>query len=62
MGKKKKSSDGETTNKVMWIAGTAAVTAFAMYYVNRNLNEKEELNRLRYAEKQQLPSAESDEG
>ncbi len=39
MGKKKKSSDGETTNKVMWIAGTAAVTAFAMYYVNRNLNE-----------------------
>jgi hypothetical protein len=49
MAKKKKSEDG-TTNKVMWVAGTAAVTAFAMYYVNRHLNEREELNRLRYAE------------
>ena len=46
----KKKNDDDTTNKIMWVAGTAAVTAFAMYYVNRHLNEREELNRLRYAE------------
>ncbi len=55
----KKSKDDDTGNKLLWLAGGAAVTAFAMYYVNRNLNEREELNRLRYAEKHQLK--ESDE-
>jgi len=48
----KKSKDEDTTNKVLWVAGTAAVTAFAMFYVNRHLNEREELNRLRFAESQ----------
>lgn len=46
----KKSKDEDTSNKVLWIAGAAAVSAFAMYYVNRHLNEREELNRLRYAQ------------
>lgn len=49
---KKKNSD-ETSHKLLWLAGGAAVTAFAMYYVNRHLNEREELRRLQYAEKQQ---------
>ena len=51
---KKKSKDDDTSNKVLWIAGAAGVTAFAMYYVNRHLNEREELNRLRYTERQSL--------
>lgn len=60
MAKKKK--DDDTSNKVMWVAGTAAVTAFAMFYVNRHLNEREELNRLRYAEdRRKLDSAKSED-
>jgi len=47
---KKKSDDDDTTNKLLWVLGTAAVTATAMYYVNKHLNEKEELNRLRFME------------
>lgn len=43
----------DTSNKLLWIAGGAAVTAFAMYYVNKHLNEREELRRLQYAERQQ---------
>ena len=46
-----KKSDDETSKKLLWIAGGAAVTAFAMYYVNKHLNEREELNKLRYAER-----------
>ena len=52
MAKSKK--DDETSNKLLWIAGGAAVTAFAMYYVNKHLNEREELQRLKYAERMQL--------
>ena len=44
----KKKDDSSTSNQIMWIAGAAAVTAFAMYYVNRQLNEREELQKLRY--------------
>jgi len=43
----------EDNNKILWIAGTACITAFAMYYVNRYLNEREELQRLKYAERQE---------
>ena len=49
-----KKKDDDTSNKVLWIAGAASVTAFAMFYVNRHLNEKEELNRLRYGKQQSL--------
>ena len=42
-----KSKNGDdTTNKILWIAGGAAVTAFAMYYVNKHLNDRKELQRL----------------
>ncbi|MHC4433924.1 MAG: hypothetical protein ACYTBS_18950 [Planctomycetota bacterium] len=59
----KKKNDDDTTNKIMWVAGTAAVTAFAMYYVNRHLNEREELSRLRYAEgRKRLESSGGGEG
>jgi len=44
---KKKKEDDDAFNKVLWVAGAAGVTAFAMFYVNKHLNEKEELNRLR---------------
>jgi len=50
----KSTKDDEATNKLLWIAGGAAVTAFAMYYVNKSLNEREELKRLKYAESRQL--------
>ena len=52
MGKKKK--DADSSNKVLWIAGAAATTAFAMFYVNKHLNEKEELNRLRYEGRREI--------
>lgn len=45
-----KKTDDDSSKKLLWIAGGAAVTAFAMYYVNKHLNEREELNRLRLAE------------
>jgi hypothetical protein len=55
---KKKKEDG-ASNKVLWIAGAAATTAFAMFYVNRHLNEREELNRLRYSDRKRLSESES---
>jgi len=54
MATKKKKEDDDTFNKVLWVAGAAGVTAFAMFYVNKHLNEKEELNRLRHSERPQL--------
>jgi len=50
MAKKK---DDDSNNKILWIAGTACITAFAMYYVNKHLNEREELQRLKWAERQE---------
>ena len=54
---KKKIGDDDGSSKFMYIAGAAAVTAFAMFYVNKHLNEREELNRLRYAEGQRKLSS-----
>ena len=48
-----KKKDDDTSNKLLWLLGGAAVTAFAMHYVNKSLNEREELRRLQYAERQQ---------
>ena len=45
-----KSNNDDTSNRLLWIAGGAAVSAFAMFYVNRYLNEREELKRLHYDE------------
>lgn len=51
MAKSKEDSDWGT--KLLWIAGGAAVTAAAMYYVNKQLKDREELQRLKYAEEHQ---------
>lgn len=48
------SGDKEKTNKFLWIAGTAAVTAFTMFYVNKHLNEKDELMKLRYSKGKEI--------
>lgn len=34
-------------NKILWIAGTAAVTAFVVWYVNRELSDREALRRMK---------------
>lgn len=48
-----KSKDGDdVSNKLLWIAGGALVSAGVMYYVNKHLREREELQRLKYAESQ----------
>lgn len=58
---KKKKDDDDTFNKVMWVAGAAGVTAFAMFYVNKHLNEKEELSRLRISGPASSSSSEGEE-
>jgi hypothetical protein len=47
-----KESGSELTNKLLWIAGGAAISAVAIFYVNRALTEREELKRLQAAEAQ----------
>jgi hypothetical protein len=42
----------DTTNKLLWAAGAAAVGAAAMYFVNRHLKEREELQLMKLAERQ----------
>lgn len=41
-------SKDEATNKLLWLAGGAAITGAVMYLVNKNLNERDELSKLRY--------------
>jgi len=48
----KSSSKENTSNKLLWIAGGAAVTAFAVYAVNKYLKDREELMMMRMLEKQ----------
>lgn len=48
----KKKDDDSTTNKVLWYAGAAAVGAFSMYWVNKYLKDREDLNMMRLAERQ----------
>jgi len=44
--------------KLMWIAGTAAVTAFVVFQVNKYMREKEQLTEMKALEKlqAQLPA------
>lgn len=37
-------------NKLLWIAGTAAVTAFVVYYVNKEMRTREDLKRMQMME------------
>jgi len=55
----KKDSD-KGVNRFAYIAGTAAVTAFAVYFVNRHLKERDELKMLRFAEEQKKLSGGGD--
>lgn len=48
MAKKKKREDGDVTNKLLWIAGGAAVTGTVIFLVQKNLKDQEELRDLRY--------------
>ena len=41
-------SKDEATNRLLWVAGGAAMTGAVMYFVNKNLNERDELSKLRY--------------
>lgn len=45
-------SKDDATNKLLWLAGGAAITGAVMYLVNKNLNERDELSKLRYADSQ----------
>lgn len=50
MAKKKK--DDDTTNKLLWYAGAAGVGAFSMYWVNKYLKDREDIQMMRLAERQ----------
>jgi hypothetical protein len=52
-------SEDTGREKLMWIAGTAAVTAFVVFQVNKYLREKDQLAELKAFEKlqSQLPAA-----
>lgn len=54
------SKEDSGREKLMWIAGTAAVTAFVVFQMNKYLKEKDQLAELKAFEKLQasLPAAE----
>lgn len=58
MAKKKKDSDAG--NKVLWAFGAAAVGAFTMYSVNKYMKDREELQLMKLAERQQVKAAEGE--
>jgi len=43
-----KNNKEDSTNKVLWLAGGAAVTGLVVYLVQKNLKDQEELRQLRY--------------
>jgi len=53
MAKSSKNNE-DFSSKLLWIAGGAALSAAAYYFVNKHLKEKEELQRLQYAEQRRL--------
>lgn len=38
---------GGDNNKILWVAGTAAVTAFVVWYVNKELRAREDLQKMK---------------
>jgi hypothetical protein len=48
----KKKSEDSTANKILWYGGAAAVGAFTMYYVNKMLKDREDLQMMRLGERQ----------
>jgi len=59
MGKKK---DESTTNKLLWYAGAAGVGAFSMYWVNKYLKDREDIQLMRLADRQAKMKAVEGEG
>lgn len=53
-------SKDEDENKLLWVLGTAAVTAVVVYQVNKYMREKDSLSEIRAMEKirAQLPQGE----
>ena len=47
------SNDDSGRDKLMWIAGTAAVTAFVVFQMNKYLRDKEDLAELKAFERMQ---------
>ena len=49
----------EDDNKILWVVGTAAITALVVYQVNKYMKERESLSELRAMEKlrAQLPAS-----
>jgi len=43
-----KNNKEDSTNRVLWLAGGAAVTGLVVYLVQKNLKDQEELRQLRY--------------
>jgi len=50
-------SKDETSNRIMWVFGGAAATALTMFFVNKHLNEREELRRLQMVQMAQAKSS-----
>ena len=59
MAKKK---DESTTNKLLWYAGAAGVGAFSMYWVNKYLKDREDIQLMRLADRQAKMKAVEGEG
>ena len=59
MAKKKEES---TTNKLLWYAGAAGVGAFSMYWVNKYLKDRDDIQLMRLADRQAKMKAVEGEG
>jgi len=57
-----KKSKEDSTNKVLWLAGGAAVTGLVVYLVQKNLKDQDELRQLRYEADQRKLAASSGGG
>lgn len=57
-----KKSKEDSTNKVLWLAGGAAVTGLVVYLVQKNLKDQDELRQLRYEADQRKLAASSSGG
>lgn len=55
-------SDSNTREKLMWMVGTAAVTTFVIFQMNKYLKEKDQLADMRAMEKLKASLPELAEG
>lgn len=58
-----KKSKEDSTSKVLWLAGGAAVTGLVVYLVQKNLKDQEDLRQLRYeADQRRLAASAASSG